>query len=342
MATYLNYPFDPELFNYNWANEKDPTLTAMFDSGAVQNNAELASLISNGSDYYTLPFYKTIGGEPENYDGATDITITDPTGSAQSGIVYGRAHGWKEKDFVVDYNSGADPMRQITSQVAKYWQKQRQTTMLKILGAVFGITNQSGFTGWDNHTTDISSSSTTVAEANKVGATTIGDAIQKAVGDAGGEFTMAFMHSKVANNLAGLQMLNYWKYTDQRGIERRLRIGDINGLTVIIDDGSPYTAATASVAEKYTTYLMGPGALQFAKAPVKVPSEVERDAKTGGGYNALITRIRETIHPNGFSFTKPESGYTASPTNDQLGTTANWKIVANPKNIAMARIISNG
>ena len=35
MATYLGFPFDPELFNYNWANAKDPTLTAMFESGAV-------------------------------------------------------------------------------------------------------------------------------------------------------------------------------------------------------------------------------------------------------------------------------------------------------------------
>ena len=110
MATYLGFPFDPELFNYNWANAKDPTLTAMFESGAVAPNAELASLISNGSDFYTLPFYKVIGGTPENYDGATDITLTDPEGSAQNGIVFGRAHGWKEKDFIVDYNSGADHM----------------------------------------------------------------------------------------------------------------------------------------------------------------------------------------------------------------------------------------
>ena len=64
MATYLDFPFDPELFNYNWANAKGPTLTAMFESGAVAPNAELARLIANGSDFYTLPFYKIIGGTP--------------------------------------------------------------------------------------------------------------------------------------------------------------------------------------------------------------------------------------------------------------------------------------
>lgn len=340
MATYLDYPFDPELFNYNWANAKDPTLTAMFESGAVAANSELASLISNGSDYYTLPFYKVIGGTPENYDGATDITLTDPGASSQSGIVYGRAHGWKERDFIVDYNSGADPMQQIVSQVSKYWQKQRQSIMLKIMNAVFSVTGSGEFTDWANHTTDISASSSSVADTNKMGATTIGDAIQKATGDNQDAFQLAFMHSKVATNLAGLHLLEYLKYTDANGIERPLRLGTINGITVVIDDGVPVDA-TGSAA-KYTTYVLGMGALQYATAPVKVPSELKREATEDGGYDALITRIRETIHPNGFSYTKPTSGYTASPTDAQLAAAANWSIVADPKTIAMAKIVTNG
>ena len=338
MATYLGFPFDPELFNYNWANAKDPTLTAMFESGAVAPNAELARLIANGSDFYTLPFYKVIGGTPENYDGATDITLTDPGASAQNGIVFGRAHGWKEKDFIVDYNSGADPMQQIVSQVGKYWQKQRQSIMLKILNAVFSIT---GNDNWSAHTTDISSSDTTVADANKMGATTIGDAIQKAVGDNQDAFSLVFMHSKVATNMAGLKLLDFLKYTDANGVERPLRIGTINGMTVVVDDSCPTTAASTKAAT-YTSYVLGLGALQFAEAPVKVPSEIIREALTGGGYDALVTRIRETMHPNGFSFTKPVSGYTASPTDAQLAASANWSIVADPKTIALAKIITNG
>lgn len=342
MANYLGYPFNPELFDYNWANEKDPTLTAMFESGAVMANSEIQDLISKGSDLYTIPFYKVIGGTPDNYDGATNINLTDTEGGSQSGIVYGRAHGWKEKEFVVDYNSGADPMKQIVSQVAKYWQKNRQNIMLKILSGVFGVKGTGNYAGWNDHTLDISSTSLEVSAANKIGATTIGDAAQQAVGDASDMFTLALMHSKVAQNLSGLQLLEYRKYTDSQGIERKLRIADINGMVVIIDDSAPFTAATDTVAGQYTTYILGTGALQYAPAPVRTPSEVTRDATTAGGYNALITRVRETIHPNGFSFKKPSSGYNASPTDTQLGATANWSISANPKNIAIARIISNG
>ena len=91
MATYLDYPFDAEVFSYNWQNEKDPTLTAILESGAMQQNADIQQLVSNGSDTYTIPFYKTIGGTPENYDGQTNIGVSSPEGGSQSGIVYGRA-----------------------------------------------------------------------------------------------------------------------------------------------------------------------------------------------------------------------------------------------------------
>lgn len=338
MAEYLGYPFDPELFLYNWENEKDLTLTAMFDSGAVQANATIANLIANGSDLYTIPFYKTIGGEPDNYNGADNITVSEPEGGSQRGIVYGRAHGWRDRDFIRDYNSGADPMKQITSQVAKYWQKQRQAMLIRILNGVFGVAGDA----WALHTTNIAATGSSVAAENKLGATTVADAIQKAVGDASGEFGLAVMHSKVANGLAGLDLLEYRKYTDAMGIQRNLNIADINGLTVIIDDGVPAVeSGSASGQKEYTTYLFGNGAIQFAKAKVDTPVETTRDAKANGGYNELITRVRETIHPNGFTFVVP-SDYQASPTNAQLEATANWELVANPKGIAMARIISNG
>lgn len=338
MATYLGYPFDPELFLYRWRNEADPVKTRLFESEGIVNNAEIQTLISKGSDLYSIPFYKTIGGTPENYDGATNITLTDPDAVEQTGIVYGRAHGWKAKDFIVDYNSGADPMAQIVSQVNHYWNKQRQSTMLGILSAVFGITGTGDFADWENHKVDLSASSTTVTDDNKFGATTAGDAIQQAVGDNAEEFGLAFMHSAVANRLAGLKLLEYLKYTDANGIERPMRIATLNGLTVVVDDGCPKTGTGATA--KYTTYLLGRGALQFAPAPVEHPAEVTRDALTGGGFDALVTRVRETIHPNGFSFTKP-SGYAGSPTNAQLTASANWSIVANPKNIALAQVITN-
>jgi hypothetical protein len=339
MANYLNYPFDPELFNYNWGQIEDTTLTAMIDSGAVVRDGSIQSLISTGSDTYTVPFYKVLDGSEVNYDGATDITSTEQAGGSQSGIVYGRAAGFGERDFTVDYNSGADPMKQITSQVAKFWQKSRQNKLIGIMGGIFGITN----TEWANHTTDISSASATVTDDNRMGASTVNDAITKALGDNRAAFQMAIMHSMVASKLEALGLLQFRKYTDPQGIERTMNIADINGLTVIVDDSAPYTAGTTDKAGAYTTYLLGSGVIRYAEAPVSVPSEVDREASVNGGMNKLYTRVRETIHPNGFTFSKPSSGYTASPTDAQLFATANWSIAdgSNLKAVPMARIISN-
>lgn len=335
------YPFNEELFSYRWRNEPDTVSTALIDSGAIQNNTEIANQISMGSDVYTVPFYKTITGTPANYDGNTDIPVVDAEGGFQSGIVFGRTQGWGERDFTIDYNH-ADPMGQIVSQVARFWRKYDQTVLLGILGAVFGITPGTGFEQWSEHTLSLASASTTVTDANKVGATTFGDAAVKACGDAAnGAFGLAIMHSTVANRLSGLELLEFAKYTDERGIERPLPIGYANGYTVVVTDQVPHTAATNEAAATYTSYLLGTGAIQTAEAPVDVPAEVVRDAKTKGGRNELVTRVRKTFHPNGFTYTKGAND-GPSPTDAQLATSSMWSPVYDPKAIAMARVVSNG
>lgn len=319
MAEYLGYPFDPELFMYSWGNEPDPTKTALLESGVMVEDAGIANLISNGSDFYTVPFYNTITGAPANYDGKTDIPVTDSKGASASGVVFGRTQGWSENQFVRDYNSGADPMNaQVIPQVARFWQKQDQKLILGMLEGLSGVSEIS------SHVIDT---------ASAIEATTLGDAAVDALGDNNDVLTMAFMHSKVANQLANLQMLEYAKYTDAQGIERTNRkIGYVDGLLVIIDDNAPYTKGSTS-----TIYLLGQGFLRHADAPVEVPVEVSRDPQTNGGINTLYTRRRQTIHPNGFSFTKP-ADYTASATDAQLTASANWSLVYDEKSIPFAAV----
>lgn len=346
-ATNLGFPYDPELFLMSWQNVQDPTRTALFNSGAVQSNATIQGLIANGSDIYTIPYYNIIGGTPDNYNGVADLTVDTTTGTYQSGVVYGRMHGWKAQDFVVDFNSGADPMDQIASQVDRYWQKQRQLILLKILSGVFSTTDNTGGyqAKWRDHTHSlVVDSDIDPTEDNMMGEATAAEAIQKAVGDNSGIFNLAIMHSKVALGLAKKQLLQFRKYTDPMGIERTLNIADFNGMTVIVDDGVPHAAnsAAATKAVDYTTYLMGIGAIQYATAPVKVPVEVHRDPYKTGGQDALLTRFRETQHPNGFTFKVPGSSYTKSPTDDQLAAADNWVIAFDPKTIPMVQVVTNG
>ena len=79
-----------------------------------------------------------------------------------------------------------------------------------------------------------------------------------------------------------------------------------------------------------------------ASTAARREAEQKRDALANGGEHYLITRVRESLHPNGFSYVLPSSSYTHSPTDAQLAAAANWRLVGDPKGIAMARIITNG
>lgn len=343
-GTIFGIPFDEELFLDMWNEAPDPYLTAMVESGAMVEDSVIAGMIQSNGNIYTIPFYNTLDGEDQNYDGQTDITVEEVGGGTQTGVVYGRAKGFFARNFTAEL-SGADPMGHIVNTISKYWQKRRQKRMIGITDAVFGITGSSGYAKkWqDSHILDLSS---TTATARKINETDLNDLATLACGDNKGAFGLAIMHSNVAKTLENLQLLEYRKYTDASGIQKRLDIADISGYTVLIDDGVPVADVGGEGAnkdlKKYTTYLFGAGVLRTAKGRVDVPVETVRDAKKNGGQDELITRMRETIHPNGFSFKIPTSGWTQSPTDTQLFTRANWEIKFDPKSIAMAKLVTNG
>lgn len=343
-GTIFGIPFDEELFLDMWSEAPDPYLAAMIESGAIVEDSTIAGMIENSGNIYTIPFYNTLDGEDQNYDGQTDITVTEIGGGSQTGVVYGRAKGFFARNFTAEL-SGADPMGHIVATISKYWQKRRQKRLIGITDAVFDITGASGNAKiWqENHVLDLTS---TTADARKINETDLNDLATLACGDHKGAFGLAIMHSNVANTLENMQLLEYRKYTDSMGIQRKMDIADISGYTVLVDDGVPVETTGGEGAnkdlKKYTTYLFGSGVLRTAKGRVDVPVETVREAKKNGGQDELITRMRETIHPNGFSFKIPTSGWTQSPTDAQLYAKANWDIKFDPKAIPMAKLVTNG
>lgn len=338
-GTYLNFPYDEEIFNYQWKTAPDLILTTMLSSGAIVRDSEIERLIANGSNFFTTPYYDLLGGNEQDYNGATDFTYDELTGGTYSGCVFSRMKAWKAISFIKDFNSGADPMSQIVAGVAQYWNKKRQVRLVAVLEALFGIT---GDASWTLHMTNLATTGTTVAETNLVGATTFNDAMVKANGDNATEYSLVIMHSVVANRLANLQLLEFSKYTDPAGITRSLPIGTINGLTVIVNDNVPVAdSASASGAKEYTSYILGNGCLRYAQAPVDKPSEMERDAKTAGGVDMIYTRMREAIVPYGFSF-KGDVETDPSVPDAVLTASASYERKMDAKSIFMAQVVTNG
>lgn len=229
-------------------------------------------------------------------------------------------------------------MGHIIGRVAKYWNKYRQKQIIAMLNAIFGIT---GDTELSQHIYNVATTGSSVTEANKIGATTLNDAITKALGDHKDSFAMAIMHSNVAKTLENLQLLEYSKYTDPSGITRPLSIGYYNGKLVVVDDGMPVAdSATATGEKEYTTYLLGTGSILMGKGKQSYPVEPMRQADKNGGQETLITRVTESLHPNGFSFEPTTKKLVYEP--KEIWTSASWTRKMPHKTISMAKLVTNG
>jgi len=316
-----------------------------------------------GTVYAVLPFFGLIGGDALNYDGETNLTA-DRTDTFEQGVfVYGRMKGWTEADFSYDVTGGVDFMANVRNQINRYWNDVDQGTLLAILEGIFamsatgtGAIKAANAEFVDTHTYDISDGAT--KEDQCVGATSLNVAIQKACGDNKQKFSLVICHSTVATNLENLKLLAYLKYTDAEGIERDLGMGTWNGRLVIVDDSMPVEVVPAVPASdgvsaqdaytKYTTYILGEGAIGFEPVGAKVPYEMVRDAKTKGGEDTLISRKRNAVSVAGVSYLKAVQS-TNSPTDAELKNGKNWALVSNGdsktishKAIPIARIISRG
>ena len=147
----------------------------------------------------------------------------------------------------------------------------------------------------------------------------------------------------------------YAKTTDQAVVE---------GKTYYTKSGSNYTVVASPVDANignyyemthdaytgYTTFVLGDGAIEYTDCGVKTPYEMDRNPAVKGGQDLLYSRQRKCWAPYGISFTM-QSMTSASPTNAELETGANWELVKsagdtpqyiNHKTIPIARIISRG
>lgn len=326
-------PFDEEIFAVYLDNEPDLISNALTTSGILVEDGHIASLIASGSNTYTIPFYGALADDDDdNYDGQTDITLDTMGASHQTGVVYGRAHGWYADDFVADFTA-ANPLAAIAARVSKFWQNKRQARIIGIADAVLAKSQMSSH----------------VVTKDEVGPTLLSDTAQEIWGDRKGLASLAIMHSAVAQSFEDMERVDYLKYTDPNGVSRELPIYIVNGMTAIIDDGVPKTAASGSgdsaTPATYTTYLFQPGALRHASAPVAHPTFFGRDELKRGGMEYFGNRFRETIHPNGFSFTLPKVSNkpVISPTDAQLGAAANWALAySDHRMIPFAKLITPG
>ncbi len=347
--------FNPQAFGHYVDRIPNVKKNELARSGAVCTNEYAKDALSHqtGSLYARIPYFGRIeGSTSQNNDGNTDIESTNTTTYEQGFVVASRMDSWTERSFSKNITAGVDFMDNVAKQIADYKSEVKQNMLLAILKGVFSmpisgsdVSAKAAKEFIEKHTFDITAKT---GDDALVGAATLNKAIQQACGDNKNIFKLVIMHSEIATHLENLKLLKYMTQTDGNGIERELALATWNGRTVLVDDNMPVEEVKGENAMvKYTTYILGEGAIILDDIGDSVPYEMSRDPKTNGGQDTLFVRDRYICGVDGISFEKPAS-ITASASNNDLAAGANWKIIndgtkaISHKAIAIARIISKG
>lgn len=327
--------FDPNVFA-DYMAEQPYLKTAIIASGIVRDDAVIAEAIGSQGNIGTIPFYKPIDIDtyaPVNNTGAANNTPQETAGGKQSFMAVQRMKAFKDKDFTREI-SGANPLQNVASQISNYYQQVWQKVLMSTLKGVMGISSMA------THKTNISVTSGSIADTNKVSEYSDIELCQKACGDLADRFTLAIMHSAVYARLQKLQLINYTKYTIPGGLKDGIELPTWNGKIVIVDD--KYTVdTTTSGFPVYSTYFVGAGSFLAAPKALITPYYTKYDPETDAGTNVLYTKQSKVLHPNGFSI-KFNNIAAESPTDVELGTAANWELAFNEKNITIAELKTNG
>lgn len=330
--------FDAEVFT-DMMQEADYWKNEILASGVVRQDAAIMDAIGSKGNVATIPMWKPFNVfeenmAPLNNDGMTDNIPVEIAGDKQTTMLIQRMKAFKSKDFTAEL-TGADPLDHIRSRVQSYYGSVWERELMNIVQAVMQLDALS------DHVTDLSVTSGTVTDANRVNAGTLVDAEQIALGDMAGGMGLIVMHSKIFAQYKKLQLVEYDKFTTGGGVRNEVILPHIGGKIPLVTD---FYTVDASVPgfPVYNTFVLGEGAfLSATKNNYEEPYYVDYDPETDAGIEKLYTKQGRVLHPNGISLAVDNIA-TESPTFTELGNPENWALKFNHKNVKMGLIKSNG
>ena len=334
-GTFGGFVFDPEVFA-SYMAETPTWSNAIIASGILRTDPTIMNLIGTEGNVATLPFYLPLDVadyEPYNNDGNTDNIPKEISGSKQTAMLIQRMMAWKAKDFTREL-TGADAMRHIAGSISNYYSQVWEAELMNIVSTIMQLD------AMKEHVWDIAATGDSVTDANKVDATTLIYAQQKALGDMANGFGIAIMNSYMFAKYKALGLVDYNKYTVTNALASEVNLPTIDGLIPVVTDR--FTVDASGSFPVYKTYIVGQGAvLEADKTNYEEPYYTDYDPESSAGIEKLYTKQGKVLHPNGFNF-KVDNVAAESPTKTELGTATNWELKFNHKNVKIGLIKSNG
>lgn len=324
MRTTLQDVIVPELFNPYVVN-RTMELSALLSSGIVENNSEFDKLASQPAPTVKMPFFEDLNGESEQVIEGKDLEENKITSNMDVAVIFRRAKMWSATDLSAAL-AGKDPMKAIGELVARFWSRDLQKELIRVLNGVFGTIPAA--TGDDAKSAETRLASNLLDISGKSGAVAkwSGSAFidaEQLLGDAKAQLTGIAMHSATEAELRKQNMIQTIKPSED------VSFNVYQGKRVIVDDGCPVEEGV------YTTYLFGNGAVALGNGNPEgfVPTETDRAKRKGSGVDFLINRRTSILHPRGVAFTSENVANTEGPSPEEMRDPSNWKPVYEPKQI---------
>lgn len=337
-GNFGGFQFDEEVFT-DMMQEADYWRNEILASGIIANDASIMNAIGTQGNVATIPMYTPLnifdaGMLPLNNDGNTNNVPVEISGNKQTCMLTQRMKAFKAKDFTKEL-TGAKPLDLIKSKIQGYYTQVWERELMNILNAVLGLD------ALDSHVTDLSVTTGTIGEANKITETTAIDAEQAALGDMAGGLGLMIMHSMIYAQYQKKGLVEYNKYVVGNAIQKEVTLPTINGKIPIVTDY--YTVDTSVTGfPVFKTFLLGQGAfLSCDKNNYEKQYTTDYDPETSAGVDMFYTKQGKVLHPNGLSL-NVDNIAAESPTYDELGTSDNYALKFNHKNVKMGLIKSNG
>ena len=211
------FEFDPQVFS-DMMQEGNYFKNEILASGVIVEDSSIMDLIGEKGNVASIPFYAPLNVfdqdmEPLNNDGETNNVPVTVSGKKQTCMLIQRMKAFKAKDFTKEL-TGADPMGNVRTKIEEYYQQVWERELMNIAEAVLGVTDLS------SHVTDLSITSGTISDKNKINEGTMIDACTEALGDMASRLGLVIMHSKIYARYQKMDMVDFKKIYCWRCIRR--------------------------------------------------------------------------------------------------------------------------
>lgn len=296
----------PEVF-MPYLIEETTAKNAFIKSGIAAPNAGVD--ITRGGTSVSIPMWVEPTADDEILDDSTSLTVNAIKGVKDVALIHARGVSFGRNDLAA-LLAGDDPMKAIVQYLGTWWSKKMTKILVNSLEGAMGVPEMA------DSVLDESGNVLTadmMAEASYL------------LGDNYDKITAVAMAAPVLAKLKKLDLVDfiqpselttgYYTYMEKR---------------VIVDD------SLAATDGAYPIYFFGEGAIAYNENPML--QEIEYDRDILAGEDVLASRRVFTMHPRGIKFKGTPAGTFA--TNEELKDSSNWELVADRKNVAIAKLIA--